>query len=424
MTYPIFDVLVVGAGPAGLAAAATAGGAGARVGLVDDNLAPGGQIWRAWTAGPAGRWVGAVRRNHVTLLARTRVIAPLEPGLLLAETDEMALELRYRRLVLATGARERFLPFPGWTLPGVMGAGGLQAMVKGGLPIAGKRVVVAGSGPLLLAVAGYLHDRRADVRLIAEQTPWAGLASFGRTLLRHPRKVAQAAGVGRALLHSAFRAGCWVTQAHGDGRVEAVSVSANGRTWTEPVDYLACGYGLVPNVELPAAFGCAIVDGVVQVDDWQQTSVARTYAAGESTGIGGVDAALREGQIAGLAATGRYREARRLWNAREHDRQFAAALERAFALRSELRMLPELDTIVCRCEDVPFGALRDYADWRAAKLQSRCGMGPCQGRVCGVAAAFLFGWTPDSVRPPVTVARFSSLARHADLDEHVHEEIR
>ncbi len=422
MTYPMFDVLVVGAGPAGLAAAATAARAGGHVGLLDDNPAPGGQIWRAATTGPAGRWVRAARRNGVILLSRTRVIAPLGPGMLLAETDGAALELRYRRLVLATGARERFLPFPGWTLPGVMGAGGLQALVKGGLPIAGKRVVVAGSGPLLLAVASYLHSKDADVRLIAEQTPWAGLASFARAILRNHAKIAQAVGFSR-LLAVPFRAGCWVTHAHGEGRLEAVSLTADGTASSERVDYLACGYGLVPNVELPAAFGCDVVDGAVQVDAWQQTGVAQVYAAGELTGIGGVDAALREGQIAGLAATGRYAEARRLWSRRNHDRQFATALARAFVLRPELRSLPEPATFVCRCEDVPFGVLQGYKGWRAAKLQTRCGMGPCQGRVCGVATTFLFGWEPDSIRPPVTVARLGSLARLDDSREYTQEQM-
>ena len=309
------------------------------MGLIDDNPAPGGQIWRGMASGPVGRWIRESRRGDVTLLTQTRVLAPLAPGQFLAETVDTARELRFRHLVLATGARERFLPFPGWTLPGVMGAGGLQALAKGGLPVAGKRVVVAGSGPLLVAVAAHLREQGADVLLVAEQTPWAGLASFARALSRHPAKIVQAAGMGRMLRGVSLRAGCWVTQAHGDGRLEYVTLYSNGQTETLATDYLACGYGLVPNTELAAAFGCVVEAGAVQVDDWQQTSVERIYAAGEVTGISGVDAAVREGRIAGLAATGRYGEARRLFAARERDRKFAAVLDRAFALRGELRAL-------------------------------------------------------------------------------------
>ena len=113
MSGSVFDILVVGGGPAGLAAAASAARTGARVALLDDNPAPGGQIWRGATSGPAGHWIREVRRYGVTILAQTRVIAPLAPGALLAETAGEALELSFQNLVLATGARERFLPFPG-----------------------------------------------------------------------------------------------------------------------------------------------------------------------------------------------------------------------------------------------------------------------------------------------------------------------
>src|SRR5205085_4692148 len=106
-----------------------------------------------------------------------------DAGILLAEGPDDTLELRYRKLVLATGARERFLPFPGWTLPNVMGAGGLQAMVKCGLPIRGKRVVVAGTGPLLIAVAAYLHEHGAEIPMICEQACWSRLARFALILL-------------------------------------------------------------------------------------------------------------------------------------------------------------------------------------------------------------------------------------------------
>ena len=150
---PRFDVLIAGMGPAGIAAACAAAESGLRVAAVDDNPREGGQIWRGESLRPASKhaagWIARFRAARIEALAQTRIFDAPEPGVLCAEREDGFAELRYQKLILATGARERFLPFPGWTLPNVMGAGGLQALVKGGLPIAGKRVVVAGSGPLL-----------------------------------------------------------------------------------------------------------------------------------------------------------------------------------------------------------------------------------------------------------------------------------
>jgi D-hydroxyproline dehydrogenase subunit alpha len=134
------------------------------------------------------------------------------------------------------------------------------------------------------------------------------------------------------------------------------------------------------------------------------------YCAGEPTGIGGIGASLVEGQIAGLAAVGRTSDAKQFFREREKTRHFAARMERAFQLRAELKTLPDAETVVCRCEDVRYARLQPHGSWRAAKLHTRCGMGPCQGRVCGPATEFLFGWKPESVRPPVFPARVESLA--------------
>ncbi len=182
-------------------------------------------------------------------------------------------------------------------------------------------------------------------------------------------------------------------------------------TWDEPCDYLACGFGLIPNLELPAMLGCRMGAAGVAVDEFQGTSVEDVYAAGEVTGIGGLDLALVEGEIAGLAAAGKGGAARRLFSRRDSDRHFAEALEEAFALRRELRELPSDETFVCRCEDVTFGRVRACAGWREAKLHTRCGMGACQGRVCGGAVEFLLGWKAESVRPPLFPARIASLSR-------------
>jgi NADPH-dependent 2,4-dienoyl-CoA reductase/sulfur reductase-like enzyme len=409
-----FDVLVIGAGPAGIAAAVRAAECGVRVGLVDDSSTFGGQIWRGEFQNghdpDAQRWRNLLMGAEVTKLSGLRVFHQPEPGVLLAEGRDGVCELRYQNLILATGARERFLPFPGWTLPNVMGAGGLQAMVKSGMPISGERVVVAGTGPLLLAVASYLRRRGAEIAMICEQASWSTLASFSVGLMSRPRKLLQGMRLQRELAGVPFRANSWPVAAHGGQTLDTVTISRSGNAEVIACDYLACGFHLVPNIELQSLLGCEISGGYVNVDDFQRTSVPCVFCAGEPTGIGGVESALVEGEIAGLAAAGETMQARKLFAARNKARRFARMLDRAFRLRPELKQLPSPDTIVCRCEDVRYEQLRQHTSWRAAKLHTRCGMGPCQGRICGPATEFLFQWKADSVRPPVFPARVESLA--------------
>ena len=404
------DLLVVGAGPAGLAAAYHAAKNGLRVTLVDDNPAAGGQIWRGEQQKPASpnarTWFEKVRSVDLQFIEGARVFQQPRPGMLLAETRREVRELRYDTLILATGARERFLPFPGWTLPNVMGAGGLQALVKTGLPIEGKRVVVVGTGPLLLAVAAYLRGRGAEVLLIAEQASPARVARFGLGLVG---KTAQALILKRQLSGVRYLTNCWPLAAHGQDKLETVTLFRRGKRWQVACDYLACGFHLVPNVELAELLGCAVERGAVRVDEFQQTTVSNVYGAGETTGIGGLELSLVEGEIAGLAVAGQLDEARQLFPRRAKQLAFAELLNRTFALRDELKALVQPETIVCRCEDVTFERLRAHTSWRAAKLQTRCGMGPCQGRVCGGAVEFLFGWRAESVRPPVLPVRVESL---------------
>ena len=161
-----FDVAVVGAGPAGIAAALAAADSGSTVGLIDDNPAAGGQIWRAaqnvQRHSVSSVWFDRLNKSAVQLVRGARVFHAAK-GELAAESDDSAIQISYGKLILATGARELYLPFPGWTLPNVMGAGGLQALAKSGLGIAGKRIVVAGTGPLLLAVAAYARKCGAKV---------------------------------------------------------------------------------------------------------------------------------------------------------------------------------------------------------------------------------------------------------------------
>jgi D-hydroxyproline dehydrogenase subunit alpha len=414
------DIAVVGAGPAGMAAAVTAARTGVRVGLIDDNPAPGGQIWRHGAHLPkaAQCWLARLHSSSVIRFHGWRIVDSPGPNLLCAEPTSGAvpdgrdgcMELSFKKLILATGARERFLPFPGWTLPNVMGAGALDALVRGGLPIAGKRVVAAGTGPLLLAVAAHLARRGAFVVAVCEQASLAQLARFATHLISEPSKLCQGAAYRLALRSARFLTGCWPVAAHGSGRLRAVTLRRGANEWTVDCDYLACGFHLVPNCELPALLGCRIADGFVATTELLESSIPGVFCAGEPTGIGGVELALLEGELAAFAASGQTAQAQRLARRRRRSSGFVRALEQACALSPQLRGLATDETIVCRCEDVPCGALRPRASWREAKLHTRCGMGPCQGRICGAAAEFLFGWHVESVRPPIFPAQVSSLA--------------
>jgi NADPH-dependent 2,4-dienoyl-CoA reductase/sulfur reductase-like enzyme len=389
-----------------------AAGQGRKVAVVDNSPWLGGQIWRASAhpgRGPAGHWINRLRQSGVSVFSNATAFAAPAPHVLLAETPDGVLELNWNKLILATGARERFLPFPGWTLPGVMGPGGLHAMVKSGWPIAGKRVVVAGSGPLLLAAADGLKQAGARVSLVAEQADWGRVVRFGINLWQHPGKLLQGAGVKARLLGVPYRCGCWPVKAEGAAHVEKVTLTNGSRSWTEDCDYLACGFHLVPNAELASLLGCTMANTFVQVNEFQATSVPDVFCAGEPTGIGGADGALVEGQVAGLAAAEAWDQARTLFGRRAAWQGFRARLDQAFALRPELRQLAAPDTVVCRCEDVRLADLEGCESLRAARLYTRCGMGSCQGRTCGAAVRFLFGWENDSIRPPLFPVRLASL---------------
>lgn len=422
----VFDVVVVGAGPGGVAAATIAAENGQSVCLVDDNAAPGGQIWRGFRAETAEKyahgheflhWTDRLKRTKCDIWSGWQVIdQPIKDVVRLGREGEFR-DIAFRKLILATGARERFLPFPGWTLPGVTGAGGLQALVKAGLDARGKRVVVAGTGPLLLAIAAGLADAGARIVAIHEQVPFSRLAAFGLVLARYPEKLVEGAGYRRKLLGVPYRTGCWVKRAEGSGGVEHVTITDGRKDWTVDCDWLACGFHLVPNLELPRLLGCRIEGSYVSVDSLQQTSQPGIACIGELTGIGGLEKALVEGEIAGWAAAGCESEARSLEPCGNRMRKFADRLDRAFALRDELRSQPSPDTMVCRCEDVPHGDLTRFSSWREAKLHARCGMGPCQGRICGPATEFLYGWKYSGIRQPVFPADVSNVAAKVDSPE-------
>lgn len=413
----VTEVLVLGAGPAGLAAAAAASERGQQVTLVDDNPLPGGQIWRGgpeqWHDQRAhALWTVLCQRRNVRIMHGARVLSAPSLQELLLQIEGGPHLVRWQRLVLCSGARELLLPFPGWTLPGVSGAGGLQALVKGGMSIAGQRVVVAGSGPLLLAVAETVRRHQGIVVAIVEHRPLPGLAAFfAQLMLRHRGKLWQALGLFRQLADVRYVTGATVVAASGERRVSRVTLRQGQRQSELQCDFLACGYGLVPNLELGTLLGCDIASGKVRVDHQQRSSRDGVWAAGEATGIGGVDKALAEGHVAGLDAGGQAPPPAAL-AARDRALHFAGLLARHFGPTPALRGLCQPGTIVCRCEDVKASQLAEHRDWRAAKVLTRAGMGPCQGRICGAACQFLYGWQAPGLRLPVFPAAASILAAH------------
>jgi D-hydroxyproline dehydrogenase subunit alpha len=457
----LHEIVVVGAGPAGLAAAGRAAALGADVALVDAAAAPGGQFWRQPTdvglAGAVGHLHHGLSRYR-RLVEQVRVIdaaggyyprhqvwtvSGVEGAFEVTAVtgsgvDEREARIRGRRLVLAPGAYDRQVPFPGWDLPGVMTAGGVQALLKGHAVSAGRRVVVAGTGPFLLPVAAGLVESGATVVGVHEAASPLAWARHTGAVLRNLAKLGEGGGYARTLVRHRVpvRTRTAVVAAYGREALEYVTVARLGRDGrilpgTETsvaADVLAVGWGFTPQLELPLALGCATrtdVDGslVCVVDDQQRSSVDGVFVAGEATGVGGADLAVAEGEIAGTVAAGRTVGDRGLLRRRASLRRFAAAMHSAHPVPARWVDWLTEDTVVCRCEEVTVGRLREVAelgadDARSAKLLARPGMGWCQGRVCGYATSCLMSaWTgapasPGSVaaRPVASPLRLGTLA--------------
>ncbi|MFS1288312.1 FAD-dependent oxidoreductase [Pseudomonas piscis] len=416
MTAPRLQcqVLIVGSGPAGLAAARAASRNARSILVVDDNPRPGGQIWRNGPDHPPSaaqtERFEALQHPTVRYQGATRIVCALGPRRLLLEDARQAWQVEYEQLILCCGAQELLLPFPGWTLPGVTGAGGLQALLKNGLQLAGRSVVIAGSGPLLLASAATARQAGARVTRVLEQASTGALLGFSSQLWRWPNKLAQAL----RLATPAYRGNAHVVEALGDQHLEAVRIRLGRRIEEIACDYLACGFGLVPNTRLASHLGCRLEQGAIAVDAEQRSSLPHVYAAGECTGIGGSELALVEGEIAGCMATGQTDRVASLVRQRQRWQRFASQLRKHFALRPQVLELARPDTLLCRCEDVPYAAVAAAPDWTTAKLQSRCGMGACQGRVCANAAQQLFGWCAPPPRAPLVPARIATLMQDAE----------
>jgi len=421
----VTHVVIVGAGPAGLAAAEHALAAGAEVTVLDQADVPGGQYHR----GSAHRFEALLSRctwwpeSTVWALEGTRVHVLRGPA---DGTNRPRHTLEPDALVLATGAHDRVLPFPGWQLPGVFTAGAAQALAKGERVAAGRRVLVAGAGPFLLPVAESLIGVGAEILAVLEANPartvlggwsWRAAAHVGKLneLVRYAGTLAR---------HRVpYRMGRAVIEARGDDRVrEAVTARVRadwsvvpGTERTHEVDALCVGHGFTGQPELAVAAGCALDGGFVRVGDDQRTSVTGVYAAGELTGIGGAVAAAAEGAVAGWAAAGRT-PSRELLRQRDRTRAFARRLQAAHPIGAAWPGWLREDTVVCRCEETTYGDLKSaVADPavpgpHALKLGTRAGLGPCQGRMCGPAVADLCGSTERHHRPIAQPIRLGELA--------------
>lgn len=457
MTSDIRDVIVIGAGAAGMSAAYAAAHAGCTVTIIDANPVAGGQYHRRRVDAPAYRparcsdetvWNGIRILSGITVYSAQRVDGDADPHFRLRtrgdDRHRDVVEVHdAKRIIIATGAYDRQLPIPGWVLPGVMAGGGAQALIKGSGVLPGRRVVVAGTGPFLLAVAHTILDAGGDVAAVVE-------ANDPLALRRHRAAMTNVGKVGELSRYVAAMARHRVPylrrhrvrRIHGEDYVTGVTVARIDDSWkAKPgtdrfidADTVTLGFGFTAQTDVPAQLGCRMrlsADGglAVSVNDDQATSVVGVFAAGETTGIGGVDLAGVEGLLAGAAAAcslhrrSPLRDDAPLRRRRDRMRGFADALAHSFPIEAGWREDLEDDTIVCRCEEVSAGRIRTAIgdlgalDARTVKLLTRAGMGWCQGRICSLAVdrlcpqpATLNGQIRAGVRPMAVPVPLASLA--------------
>ncbi|MBT2534907.1 NAD(P)/FAD-dependent oxidoreductase [Arthrobacter sp. ISL-69] len=431
------DVAVLGAGPAGLAAAVAAAEAGADVVVVDAGAQPGGQFWRhrpeAVVPTPDGkghhgwksyldlraRFDAARRRGRITYLPGLQawMAEKVDAGFILRTTPTVAggshsgkadggSTVVARRLVLCPGGYDRQLPVPGWDLPGVMAAGGIQAFIKANGILPGRRFVIAGTGPFLLPVAANIAEAGGEVLAVLESSSPTAWLPHLRAAAGVPEKALEGAEYAAVFARHRipYRTRSIVTEVLGTDHVSGVrtgKVDADGRVRPgtervyEDVDVVGFGWGFTPQMELPLSFGIQArldADGslVGVVDERQQSSVPGLFLAGEVTGVGGATLAVLEGLAAGTAAAGGTVLPEK--TAARH-RRFAEAMHRAHPVPPAWQDWLAPETIVCRCEEVTARQITDAReslaarDSRTLKSFTRAGMGWCQGRVCGFAAA-------------------------------------
>lgn len=447
------DVAVIGAGPAGLAAATEAAGAGLSVVLLDEQPAPGGQIYRAVEGADAGLMhiLGRDYAEGRALVAAFRA-SPAEylPGASVWNigTDRLidfsrggAIAcLRAASIVAATGALERPCPIPGWTLPGVTTVGALQILLKTSAVVEDD-LVLAGAGPLLWLVASQLVAAGAPPRAVVETVPKGRMSA---ALSRLPGALRSAGYLrkGLGLIAAVRRAGVAVhahaeaLEVEGGAAVTGLRFRAGGREHRIACSAVGLHQGVIPNQQISRLLRCDHVWDAAQhcfrpvLDAHFRTSVPWLHVVGDAGGIGGARAAALQGRIVGLdlaVRAGRPDDGRIGALRAELDRDLAVRpfLE-AFYAPDPAILNPADSTIVCRCEEVTAGTVRAAVRLGApgpnqVKSLIRTGMGPCQGRVCGVAVSTIIaaaqGALPDRadyyrIRPPLKPVPLTELAAY------------
>lgn len=449
------DLVIIGAGPAGLSAAVQGRALGLNVVVLDEQPAPGGQVWRAlearaarpgiplWDESAGTTLIQAFRSTSIDYRPGMQVWQ-IEPGFVVYASKAGTTErIRSRAVLLATGAQERPAPFPGWTLAGVMTVGAAQILLKTSGQIPTEPVLIAGSGPLILLYACQLLDAGGRIAGILDTTPpqnrIAALPHLTKGLST-PRDLAK----GLRWVWRLKRAGIPITRgvsqlrALGEGTVKAVQYRTAAGEKTLPANLLLVHEGVVPSIHMTLALGCRHawredqMCFVPQINAWGESSVPNLFVAGDGTGISGVASACLKGELAAIGIAARLGRLD-VDAANAKAANVRASLERALAIRPMLDALyrprlevltPEDDTIVCRCEEVTAGQVRAAAAVGIAgpnqvKTFTRCGMGPCQGRQCGYTVSAIIskatGASMDEVgfyriRPPLKPVTLGELA--------------
>lgn len=400
-------IAVIGAGPAGLAAAMTVAQNNEQVVVIDSAPRPGGQYWRhlrkveGYKSGRSDKYFRALEESKKIIYIRGAQIWS-------AVQSENAITLNYlaagiessitvAKVILATGAHDRALPFTGWERPGVMTPGAAQALLKGHNVIAGQKILITGTGPFLLPVAVGLAAAGAQVAGIIEaHSPLRWLRS-PVALLLNPQKSIELIYYIRKIYQYKLKVSFNRAVIAYDGRAASIATVDTELRIKETLskidcDVIAAGWGFTPDVTLGGILGCQQVvdrDGTVifAVDRDQRSSATNIWIAGEATGIGGADLALVEGRIAALSALGLAIPAR-LRLARYRLQKFATALQVSYPVGNGWQGWIALESKICRCEEVSLGEIcasvseLSANDARTSKLFTRAGMGMCQGRIC------------------------------------------
>ena len=457
MSATTYDAIIIGAGPAGLAAATHLASLGADTLLLDEQPAPGGQIYRGIeTSSPMMQRIlgpdyvrgaglaAAFRASGARYQPETAIWQVTPEGEVWTKYQGCVGLLRAKYVIIATGALERPVPVPGWTLPGVMTAGAVQILLKTAT-ILPERLVLAGSGPLLYLIAAQCIAAGAPPEAIIDTTRRANELAALRylpALLHAPAR--QMLRKGLALKAEIRRANVPVfrhaqsLRIEGETGAQAISFIADGRRHRLETNLIALHEGVIPHQQMTRATGCAHEWNQIQhcfqpvLDQWGQTSIDPIFVAGDSGSIGGAMVAETSGQIAALAvlchlgrisATERDKRAAPYFSAWRQQLALRPFLDTLYAPRPEITTPPD-EVMVCRCEEITAGMIRDAARQGAqgpnqVKSFLRAGMGPCQGRVCGpVVTAILsdtLGQSPETigyyrVRPPLKPITIGELA--------------